>query len=178
VFDRFTPQAQAAVVAAQDEARRHGADEIFPEHLLVGALAQADAPVVADLGSLGVTPATARQLLDAAAPADQPASPDARALAALGIDLDDVESRVAAEFGPGALPPPPPAEHIPFSPGTRHVLERSLAEAAALGSEQVGVGHVLLALLDPAGNTATVLLSGLAVDPAAARAAVLGADRD
>ena len=38
MFERFQPDARAAVVAAQQQARAHGHTKIVPQHLLLGVL--------------------------------------------------------------------------------------------------------------------------------------------
>jgi ATP-dependent Clp protease ATP-binding subunit ClpA len=117
---------------------------------------------------------------------------EAEALRTLGIDLDEVRTRVEASFGPGALDHPPrrplrrrrpwrrgrcePADvtgHLPVMPRAKRALERAQREAVALGNQYIGVEHVLLGLLDPKRNTAVELLRHLDTDPAAIRARVL-----
>ncbi|MBA3742202.1 Clp protease N-terminal domain-containing protein, partial [Sporichthya sp.] len=68
-----------------------------------------------------------------------------------------------------------PVGHIPFTARARakRALERSLREAQALGDQHIGVEHVVLGLLDPAGNLAVELLYRLGVQPDVVRAAVL-----
>ena len=62
---------------------------------------------------------------------------------------------------------------IPFDAHARRALELTFREALRLGSEQVGTGHVLLAVL--AVEDGTGVLAGLGVDPAAVEAQVSAA---
>src|SRR3954452_15140530 len=113
VFERFTQEARRVVVGAQVEARELRAEKIEPVHLLL-ALTQDDGRGGAALRACGVDHASARSAVTRAG------SPlDADALAAFGIDLDQVRAAAEAAFGPGALDPsrPEPSGHIPFADG-------------------------------------------------------------
>jgi hypothetical protein len=60
-FSRFTERARNVVMAAQNEARAAGNDEIFPEHLVLGLLNDPEAPplpptIRSDLGFSGGGP--------------------------------------------------------------------------------------------------------------------------
>jgi ATP-dependent Clp protease ATP-binding subunit ClpC len=63
VFERFTDDARAAVVYAQEESRLFRHDHIATEHLLLGLL-HGDDDTVRALESFGVTLAAARQQLE------------------------------------------------------------------------------------------------------------------
>lgn len=192
MFERFTTEAREVVVRAEQEARRFAHPWLGTEHLLLGVLAQPDAPGVRALAELGVTLDTARAALSQVVGIGGLGAGDADALRTLGIDLDEVRKRVEAAFGPGALDQPPPcrarhrlhwrrgrcepasgAGHLPFMPRAKRALERSLREALALGHRHIGVEHLLLGLLDPKGNMAVELLRHLGADPEAVRARVL-----
>lgn len=62
-FTRFTPRAKAAVVAAQDAARDAHNQEITPEHLTLGVLADADALATRLLLAQGVQPDSVRAVI-------------------------------------------------------------------------------------------------------------------
>jgi hypothetical protein len=140
---------------------------------------------------------------------------DADALASIGIDLDEVRTRIEATFGPGALSrsvpggrqrhprgplhrrllrrrgrrgPGRPARrrgrnnspvrgHIPFTPRAKKSLELSLREALSLGDNYIGMEHVALALTGMKDGLVPRILAGLAVPPAAIRAALLDQHR-
>jgi hypothetical protein len=91
-----------------------------------------------------------------------PESTAAAAIAAQGVSLDDVR-RTATATLPGRSEQVPAM--IPFDAHARRALELTFREALRLGSEQVGTGHVLLAVL--AVEDGTGVLAGLGVDPAA-----------
>ncbi len=63
-FQRFTPRARQAVVAAQEQARALSHADVDTGHVLLGVLLQEDAPVVACLHDLGVTFESARAVVE------------------------------------------------------------------------------------------------------------------
>jgi len=67
-FGRFTMRARNAVMAAQNEARAAGNDEIRPEHLALGLLSEPDALAARAIVAQGVPLETVRQTLTAALP--------------------------------------------------------------------------------------------------------------
>ena len=84
----------------------------------------------------------------------------ARALIAQGLDLDAV--RAAAQAN---LPAPGEGEEpvlIPYDAASRKVLELTFREALRLDQQEVGTGHILLALLEEREATLTGL--GVAKD--------------
>ncbi|MGP3951771.1 Clp protease N-terminal domain-containing protein [Streptomyces sp. 7N604] len=198
MFERFTKQARAVVVQAQQEARELGHTRVGSEHLLLGVVSQPGAPGTAALDRRGITAETC--LAAVAAVVGRGGSgigtDDAEALKAFGIDLDEVRSRAEDTFGPGALDMPPHREepgprrilpfrrrrrsggreragHIPFTPRAKRALERSLREALAMKHRHIGAEHVLLGLLDPEDRLTAGVLRRLGTDPEAVRADVL-----
>jgi ATP-dependent Clp protease ATP-binding subunit ClpA len=69
----------------------------------------------------------------------------AKALEALGVELDRVRGAVEGIVGKGTGEVP--AGHIPFTPRAKKVMELSLREALTLGHNYIGTEHVLLGLL-------------------------------
>jgi hypothetical protein len=138
-FSRFTDNARAVVVRAQEEARRAGNETVGVSHLVLGLVADSD-------------------------------TTSAQAIAAQGISVGDVR-RAATATLPGRSEQVPAM--IPFDAHARRALELTFREALRLGSEQVGTGHVLLAVL--AVEDGTGVLAGLGVDRAAAEAQVSAA---
>ncbi|MET0897456.1 MAG: Clp protease N-terminal domain-containing protein [Mycobacterium sp.] len=63
-FTRFTPRAKAAIVAAQDAARDAHNQEIAPEHLILGLLADTDSLAIRLLQTQGVTPDQLRAVIE------------------------------------------------------------------------------------------------------------------
>src|SRR3954469_21464073 len=98
-----------------------------------------------------------------------PENTAARAITAQGVSLDDVR-RTATATLPGRSEQVPAM--IPFDAPARRALELTFREAVRLGAEQVGTGHVLLAVL--AVEDGTGVLAGLGVDQAAVEAQVSG----
>ena len=72
-FTRFTPRARNVVMAAQNEAREAGNDQIRPEHLVLGLLAEPDALAAQSIIAQGVALDAVRQAVVAVLP---PASGD------------------------------------------------------------------------------------------------------
>ncbi|MEZ0089259.1 Clp protease N-terminal domain-containing protein [Streptacidiphilus sp. EB129] len=67
-FGRFTPRARKVVVAAQEEARAASNDEIRPEHLALGLLAEPEAIAARALVAQGVSPESLREAVTAVLP--------------------------------------------------------------------------------------------------------------
>jgi ATP-dependent Clp protease ATP-binding subunit ClpA len=178
MFERFTQGAREATVDAQVAARRLGHGHIGTEHLLLGLL-ETDGVAATVLAGLGVTAAAVEHEILAEV--------DAKALGAIGIDLDEVRRRLEASFGPGALhwhPDPHcrhgrlrPGGHIPFTPRSKKVLELSLREALALKHRYIGTEHILLGLVREGEGLAMLVLTRLGAGAELIRARVLDALR-
>jgi ATP-dependent Clp protease ATP-binding subunit ClpA len=153
MFERFTDQARAVVVAASVHADdlRHG--WIGTEHLLLGVLDDRGTRPARLLAERGVTGDWARGEVERLVGRGEP-DLDADALATLGIDLDAVRERVERTFGPGALSRRRCRRggllrgdaRRPFTPRAKKVLELALREAVHAGDTFIGAEHVLLAL--------------------------------
>jgi ATP-dependent Clp protease ATP-binding subunit ClpA len=193
MFERFTHEARAAVVRAQEEARALGHSWIGCEHLLLAVLAQPDNPATTVLQRFGVTAERFRAAIEDLIGSGGRLS-DAEALRTLGIDLDEVRRRVEANFGPGALDQPPRRRrsrlplpwrrqpdcepqpltgHIAFTPRAKQAMELALREALALKDRHIGPEHILLGILRVKTNLAVELLRRLNVAPDAVRAQLL-----
>ena len=85
----------------------------------------------------------------------------ARTLASLGISLQPVRQQVEEIIGPVQQVP---AEHIPFTPRSKKVLELSLRESLQLGHDRVGTGHLLLGLIREGDGVAAQVLVRLGAD--------------
>jgi ATP-dependent Clp protease ATP-binding subunit ClpA len=177
MFKRFTAGARAAVVAAQSHARalRHG--WIGTEHLLLGLLETPDAPAARLLEAWDVDAEYARAEVERMVGRGEP-DLDADALAAIGIDLDEVRRRVERTFGAGALGRRrcrrPRGSAMPFTPRAKKVLELALREALSLGDDHIGAEHVLLGLLREGEGVGARILAGRGVSHAAVREALAG----
>jgi ATP-dependent Clp protease ATP-binding subunit ClpA len=127
MFERFTKEARAVVIGAQQEAVRLGHPVIGTEHLLLAMLDDGigTAPVLRDAGvAKDRVEADIARLVDtvpddarpgdgeseAAAGPDTLDEADAAALRAIGIDIDAVRAKIEESFGPGAM-------SVPLVPG-------------------------------------------------------------
>ncbi len=183
MFERFTDQARVAVQLAQEYARQHHAGTIRTEHLLIGVLGAPDSPAVALLADRSVRPGDIAADVEALPRAGEP---DPEALAALGIDLDEVRRRAEEAFGPGALERTWVGRgrgggwlggHIPFEAAAKKAMELSLREALALKDNYIGAEHILLGLLRTEEGAAHRILSARGVTLADVRAAVADSRR-
>jgi hypothetical protein len=147
---------------------------------VLAALGVDAAAVDRELGHAGGAPPG---VLD---PADVAASGDAEALAAIGIDLDEIKRRIEDSFGPGALERVPLTPRgplnwtgrLPLAEASKLTLALALREARALHHTYIGTEHVLLGLLrvaerQPHADFAAVTLRDLGLDPARVRTLVL-----
>src|SRR5580658_2103799 len=192
MFERFTDRARKVVSLALNKAKERGDDQIRPVHMLYG-VAAADGVAARALEVLGVDAAAVERELGrtggaAASAAGVPddTAGDAEALAAIGIDLDEIRRRVEDSFGPGALERVPLTPRgplnwtgrLPLSDQAKLTLALALKEARALHHTYIGTEHVLLGLLrvaerQPHADFAAVTLRDLDLDPARVRVLVL-----
>jgi hypothetical protein len=146
MFERFTSDARAIVVGAQEHARRLGHSFIGCEHLLLTVSGTAE-PAGAALRAHGVTPARVEseivRLVGLGRTRDLLWGLDHEALASIGIDLDTVRARIEERFGPGALSQALPANRR-RSRVTRLLARRARRErecrAAVPGGQQAVPG--------------------------------------
>jgi ATP-dependent Clp protease ATP-binding subunit ClpA len=146
MYERFAHESRIAVERALDIARRLGAEQLEPEHLLL-ALAEGDAdPAARALAEAGLDGGA----IDVAIEQDLVA-----ALEVVGVPASVVAS----------TPAHPRADRPGFGLPARHALERALAAAVGLGARRLGTGHLLLGLLDPPAVSVWRLLVALDVQP-------------
>lgn len=169
MFERFTKQARAVVVRAQEEATAQSSERIGADHLLI-ALAGGHDEASRVLEGLGLSAPTLR------AERRETDGLDAEALASIGIDLEEVRRRVEATFGPGALGKRR-LGHRPFTPAARKALELSFREAIALNEKHIGAEHLLLGVLRDPGDGVGALLRRRGTAPDTVHAAILEALR-
>ena len=193
MFERFTDKARQVVVLAKGKATERGDDQIRPVHMLYG-LAAADGVAARVLTAVGVDAAAVDRELGRASGAPPGAlasgnetdGGDAEALAAIGIDLDEIKRKIEDSFGPGALERVPLTPRgplnwtgrLPLNDQAKLSLALSLREARALHHNYIGTEHLLLGLLRvaeryPHGDLAAVTLRDLDLDPARVRTLVL-----
>jgi ATP-dependent Clp protease ATP-binding subunit ClpA len=156
MFERFSRNARVSVVLAQEEARELEADEIRPEHLLVGVLQSAGHELSRVLAGHGLTAELVRERLATEdSPRDESFDEDADALRSIGIDLRAVRESVDRTFGAGTYDNALRKSgrrrrrrgHIPFTKPAKKVLELSLREALAHKDNIIGCEHILLGIL-------------------------------
>ncbi len=189
MFERFTGRARTAVILARAKAAGRG-DQIRPVYLL-HALASGEGVAARVLADLGVDADSVERYLDRTAPLGNPlggeaASGDAEALAAIGIDLDEIKRKIEESFGPGALERAPLAhqgplnwtERMTMTREARQTLALALKEARALRHGYIGTEHLLLGLLgaaerNPRGDFTPATLRDLRIDPGQVRQRIL-----
>jgi ATP-dependent Clp protease ATP-binding subunit ClpA len=180
MFERFTGKARQAVVAAQEQARTRGADEIRTEHLLAALYSVPDNLALTVLEAFSVDKDAVLREVDRLGPGGRPPI-DAEALSTLGIDLDEVRRQVEEAFGPGALDRTRAAlggkggrlfGHIPVERATKKALELALREALALKHNYIGTEHILLGLIHTEDGAAHHILAAQGVRLAPARVIV------
>jgi ATP-dependent Clp protease ATP-binding subunit ClpA len=175
MFERFTDDARAAVVAAEEEAGalRHG--WIGTEHLLLGVLSGGGDGANL-LAGFGVDAAGVRaDVVQTIGRGDEGIDPDA--LATLGIDLDAVRERVERAFGRGALSRRGRcAGRTPFCARAKKALELAFRESLALAAGEIRAEHLVLGLLREGDGVAAQILAARGVTLEAARSRVAGRD--
>ena len=171
MFERFTKRARATVAAAHDIASSAGAREVRPEHLLAAMLGDESCVATRVLVGLGVVPPEVvaqvekRDRLGAGLD-----DGDAKALATIGIDLEEVLRSIGDE-------PAPARRRARFGRASKKVLELALREALALRHNYIGTEHLLLGLLRAGDPVLRDVLDGLDVTPQQLRSTVAAAVR-
>jgi ATP-dependent Clp protease ATP-binding subunit ClpA len=182
MLERFSRSARVSVVLAQEEARELSAEEVRPEHLLVGALKSAGRDLSGVLGGYGLTADAIRDRLASTDRSDDESfEADAEALRSIGIDLQAVRDAVDGTFGAdtydNALRKSGRRRrrrgHTPFTKSAKKALELSLREALAHKDNWIGCEHIVLGILR-GGDKFTLGLITEHVDTAQLRAAVVG----
>lgn len=176
MFERFGRDLRTAVVLGVEEAKALGVDRVRPEHLLVGLALEREGPAAGLLAEHGLDEPTTRGLVDGLAGADL----DGEALAAVGIDVDQVRATVERSFGRGALDRVrrrPRRGHIPFSRPAKRALADSLRvhQTARRRRSRIDGVHLLLSLLDSDDRGVLDLLRRSGVDPGPLRTAAASA---
>jgi ATP-dependent Clp protease ATP-binding subunit ClpA len=142
MFERFDPDARAAIAKAREEAARAGSKEIRTEHLLLGLMDKpGDATDV--LEAVQADPDEVR----AAVPqveAARSAAPDAPDTA------DAPEAPATAEAAPGDATPPGPGVPLDLrlTRNARRALDLALRTAHRFRHDHVSSGHLLLSIIE------------------------------
>jgi ATP-dependent Clp protease ATP-binding subunit ClpA len=153
VFNKFSKDARAAVVAGLEEAGRRGDRRVSSEHLLLGLLRDSRSPAAVALGL------RADDVRDALAEMDR------TALAAVGVEVAAMPDQT-----------PPAARRLPFTAAAKSTLEQTLRIAVGRKDRRLESHHLLLALLArQAPDPVAELLDRLGVDRDAVRSRLLDA---
>ena len=175
MLERFTEPARSTVDYARRHAEEATASEVRPEHLLMALLGQDGCVAVRVLELLDVPAARLREELDRHRMhyVDGLDRDDAEALAAIGIDLDEVVRRIDRNLGGlrGRT------GRLRFSRGAKKVLELSLREAVALRHNYIGTEHLLLGLARCDDRVVADTLAGCGLSRPALRETVAEAAR-
>jgi ATP-dependent Clp protease ATP-binding subunit ClpA len=177
MLERFTRNARAVVVGAQQSALQTNAPEVRPAHLLESLVSTDSVLAMRVLADLGAPGDEVRRVVRGLAGeyADGLDSGDAEALKLLGIDLDEVLSRIDGDLADASGPIP--RGHKRFARASKKVLELSLREAIRLGDGFIGTEHILLGLLRLEDHTLLQTLAAFDLEPDDVRRAVGDADR-
>jgi len=191
MFERFTADSRQVVLDAQAFARRLGHRWIGTEHILY-ALAASQSDISELLRGRDVTPQQVEQeFLRLIGPGH--GALDRDALAAIGIDLDTVQARIEAVFGPDALVSCAPQRrrwprsrrqdcgpvtgHIPLTKRSKKCLELTVREAQAVHSGSIGMAHLATALLGIPDGVPPRILAAIGVSGIDLRAEILSRRR-
>jgi ATP-dependent Clp protease ATP-binding subunit ClpA len=199
MFERFTADARAVVVAAQSEARNLGQDYVGTEHVLAALLGNPETAIAGLLAADGVDADSVRaEIIRRVGPRPSDAligetdREDAEALKAIGIDLDQVRKAIEANFGAGSLRLPredAPKKrglfakfyagggHLPFTNRNKKVLELSLREAVRLNQKFIAPEHIMLGLIREGDGVGMQILTTKGVDLGRLRASLTDALR-
>jgi ATP-dependent Clp protease ATP-binding subunit ClpA len=182
MFEQFSGNARVAVVLAQEAARELDAQEIRPEHLLVGVLQSAGRDLSGVFGGFGLTVNEIRnQLAVTDSPDDASFDDDADALKSIGIDLRAIRDSVARTFGADAWDSARRKSgrrrrrrgHIPFTKPAKKILQLALREALAHKDNWIGCEHIMLGILR-GDDKFTMRLITERVDASRLRGAIIG----
>src|SRR5919198_3075013 len=177
MYQRMTGEVREVCGQAMVAARRLRHQRMGSEHLLL-ALVASGARAADPFRAQGLVPERVARVVDELAASPPGSEADRQALAAIGIDLDLVRSRVEAAFGRGALDRPRPRRPLlnfgrrraewlcersrpPVGRDAQAVLESSLRRALARHERHVGLEHLALALLARRGGGAATVIDRL-----------------
>jgi ATP-dependent Clp protease ATP-binding subunit ClpA len=192
--DYMTRDARAVAMRAYEHALRLGHRYLGSEHFLL-ALAACGEPAGVVLRERGVTPERVEEQVVRLAGDSLFGDLDQDALAAIGVDVDAVRTRIEASLGPAALTRAGQAAHrgprlrrlnprpvsgaerdgvfLPHTPEVEQGLRNAARAAQARHDPQIGAQHLALGLLAVTDGSVPPILSALGVSAPALRAAIL-----
>ena len=178
MLERFTKAARELVERTQQIALESRASQVRPEHLFAALLRDDGCLAVRVLNDQGGTSERLRAELDRRRSryVDGLDDEDAEALKSIGIDLEEVVSRMLGDDAP------PPRRrrsrvHIRFARPSKKVLELALREAVSMRHNYIGTEHILLGLVREGDVIVRDTLVAAGVDPTTLRPAVAEAVR-
>jgi ATP-dependent Clp protease ATP-binding subunit ClpA len=179
MFERFTTEAKAVLVEAQDAAIDYGSTYITPAHLLYGCAKGRESTAGEPLHDCGITGESVISVLPRDVKFSEP-DIDPDALRAIGIDYERVRHAVDETFGEGALASSPDrrarataGRRPPFTVDAKRSLEQSLRVAVELHDRNIRPGHLLLGLLRMNDETISRVVEEQGVSVASLSATVL-----
>jgi ATP-dependent Clp protease ATP-binding subunit ClpA len=146
MFERFTGDAKRVVLDSLGAAQRLGAENVEPEHLLLGLAEGSGTPAARAIAEAGID----SEAIAAAIEADLVAM-----LEVVGVPASIVDATPAA----------PSADRPGFGVHGKAALEQALREATRRGERRIGSEHMLLGALHAPSPTLTRVLARLEVDP-------------
>jgi ATP-dependent Clp protease ATP-binding subunit ClpA len=162
MFERFTTDAKAAVIEAQQVARSAGATQVEPAHLALAIIATPAGAGCRILVEIGVDLVRAgAELVDRANRSGELGGltvADVDALSSLGVDATGLIERLGvpargADAGRSRRRwrrlrhPDGESRHLRFTQGAKAALERSLRETLKLRHNSIGSEHLLLGVV-------------------------------
>ena len=177
MLERFTRNARAVVVGAQQSALRARASEVRPAHLLESLVSTDSTLAMKVLADLGAPGDEVRRVVRGLVTqySEGLDGDDAEALKLLGIDLDEVLSRIDTDLSDGQGPIPKGRQRLARQ--SKKALELSLREAVRLGDGFIGTEHLLLGLVRTGDHAVLQTLAAFDLAPDDVRRAVDEADR-
>ncbi len=160
MFERFDRAVKDVVVGSQTIAVEQGCSHVDSSHMAYALLRQPVGAVHRVLAENGVEPDMVEAELDKMRRRGGVSDAEVEALAAVGIDVEDVLDRLGRDHDESSGPRHRRGffgGHLPFTDAARRVLLRSLEEAKELGEKRITVDHLLLAALGVQGPVADVL---------------------
>lgn len=174
---RFTSTARTVVTRAVEEASLMGQPKVGTEHLLLALTAIDTGPARRILAEFGVNEPRVRGVVVGRGPAAAGvfSDEDAKALASVGIDLEEVLARIKDQLGDQPKPPSGRAWRTTMTPHAKKALQLSLREAIWLKDGSIGSEHILLGILRAGDGLACSVLDEIGVSRDELRRAVLRA---
>jgi ATP-dependent Clp protease ATP-binding subunit ClpC len=146
MFERLAAESRRTVLRAQNTARRLGAEQVEPEHLLIALAGGHTDPAARALAEAGLECEQIEQAIE---------QDLVNALDVVGVPASVVES----------TPVFPRADKPGFSVPVREALEQSLRTAIRHNARRIGTEHLLLGLLEPPAVAVRRVLATLDVEP-------------